>query len=101
MGWKWISGRGYYYKSVREGGRVRSQYYGTGLTAKLIAEMDGIERAERIADRLDDRADRDEEREIERALDALVADAREAAAEVLRAVGYHQHHRGEWRKSRG
>ncbi|MCA1686965.1 MAG: hypothetical protein LC745_13540 [Planctomycetia bacterium] len=101
MGWKWVNGHPYYYKSVREGGRVRSQYYGGGLTGKLIAEMENIEREEREADRLEDREARAGEREIERALDALVAEAREAVAAVLTAAGYHQHHRGEWRKSRG
>lgn len=100
MGWKWINGNRYYYKSVREGGRVRSRYYGGGLSATLIAEMESIETAERIADRLDKRAARDEEREIGRALDSLAADARGAAAEALMAAGYRQHHRGEWRKSR-
>lgn len=101
MGWKWINGHRYYYKSVREGGRVRSQYFGGGLTAKLIAGMDDIDREDRKADRLEERETRDEERAIDRALDELVADAGKAAAAVLRAAGYHQHHRGEWRKSRG
>ena len=38
--------------------------------------------------------------DLERALDELAERARDLAREALTAAGYHQHHRGEWRKRR-
>jgi hypothetical protein len=33
MGWKYRNGRGYFYKSERQGGRVTSTYFGADLAA--------------------------------------------------------------------
>src|SRR5437868_1713321 len=101
MGWKTINGRQYYYKSVRRGGRVGSEYYGCGEVAGLVAQLDAIERQEREARRRDERAALQEERRRERELDDLIAHARTAAAETLTTAGCYQHHRGEWRRGRG
>src|SRR5262245_21499929 len=37
MGWKIINGRRYFYKSERDGGRVRTTYYGGGESARQIS----------------------------------------------------------------
>ncbi len=50
MAWEKRNGRSYYYRIEREGKRVRSVYIGSGETARLIAQFDQIERAERIAE---------------------------------------------------
>jgi hypothetical protein len=100
MGWKTINGRQYYYRSVREGVRVRSEYVGGGIDAGLIARLEAIDRERRLTRRHDEKAAREKWAEIEKGLENLVADARRAAAEALRAAGYHQHHRGEWRRKR-
>jgi hypothetical protein len=100
MGWKTINGRQYLYRSVREGGRVRSEYYGTGMDAALISRMCQIDRERQESRRRVDKLRREEEDRVERALDDLVADAKRAATEFLTAAGYHRHHRGEWRKRR-
>ena len=40
MGWKTINGRRYYYKSEREGGRVKTTYFGAGESGLLIAAFE-------------------------------------------------------------
>jgi hypothetical protein len=37
MGWKTINGRRNYYKSKREGGRVKTTYFGAGESGLLIS----------------------------------------------------------------
>jgi len=51
MGWKTINGRRYYYKSEREGGRVKTTYFGAGESGLLISLMAFEDRAERKAER--------------------------------------------------
>jgi hypothetical protein len=103
VGWKPIQGHLYYYRSVRQGRRVRSVYCGGGELGRLAAEEDAIGRQIRENWRLEGRlelADACEDDTLQRELDDLVASAREAAAAVLEAAGYHQHDRSEWRKRR-
>lgn len=99
MGWERQRGRFYYYRKVRVGGRVRSQYMGTGFLAQMFAEADIDKRRERAARRAADRATRQAEAQIDRQL----ADAESALAAMthatLKAAGFHQH-RGQWRKKR-
>ena len=114
------NGRPYLYRSVRKGGRVTSEYRGSGDLAVLIGSLDENERAEQEyrqererEERLDEneRAEREyrQEREREerqrlderdRQLDELVREALDLARHALERAGYHQHHRGEWRKRR-
>jgi hypothetical protein len=49
MGWKTINGRRYYYKSEREGGRVKTTYFGAGKSGRLIPLVEREDRAEREA----------------------------------------------------
>jgi hypothetical protein len=44
MGWKTINGRRYYYKSERDGGRVKSTYFGAGEAGTLMAQMVAFDR---------------------------------------------------------
>ncbi len=39
MGWKQINGCRYYYRSIREGNRVRTEYVGTGEAAETAARL--------------------------------------------------------------
>ena len=99
MGWEQRNGRAFYYRKVRVGGRVRSEYMGTGLLAQIFAEADNDKRRERAAMRAADRAMRTGEAQIDRQL----ADAESALAvmthAILYAAGYHRHG-GQWRKRR-
>src|SRR5215216_473787 len=47
MGWEERRGRLYYYRSVREGKRVRKEYVGGGALGQLIAQLDELERLQR------------------------------------------------------
>ena len=99
MGWEQRNGRSYYYRKVREGGRVRSEYNGSGMLAQICAADDEAKRREQAAERAADHATRQAEAEIDRQL----ADAESALAALtdatLFAAGYHKH-KGQWRKKR-
>ena len=45
-------------------------------------------------------ADRAEADQLDRILTELAREARSLARDALAAAGFHQHHRGEWRKRR-
>ena len=92
-------GRLYYYRSVRDGERVRKVYVGSGEFARICSETDILRRTGRRAQRERERA------ELERLKD-LVAPLEEfsEAAEVL--VIAHlvnagcRKRKGEWRRAR-
>jgi hypothetical protein len=101
MGWETRRGSGRYYtRSRKVHGRIIREYVGTGLVAELAAQRDADARAQRLAERK--RLLHEAARwastaapltELSRLLDGLTAAA-------LIAAGYHQHHRGAWRKRR-
>ena len=101
MGWETRRGRGRYYtRSHRVSGRVIREYVGTGLVAELTAQQDAEERAQRLAER--QRLQHEAARwasaaaplmQLSQLLDGLTA-------ATLITAGYHQHHRGTWRKRR-
>ena len=91
----------YYYRSVRDGERVRKKYVGRGETAEILARGDETIRLVRKLER-----DNGQE-ELER-MEELAAPLLEAAelAEILArahlvAGGYHRHKGSEWRLRRG
>jgi hypothetical protein len=100
MAWERRSNGLYYYRSHREGRRVRKEYIGSGPTAILIAEMDRTIRADRATWKADQRERR---RSIEAADESLavIDQATDIAlSNALIAAGFHRHNRGEWRKRR-
>src|SRR5215217_5036910 len=99
MGWEERRGRPYYYRSVREGKRVRKQYVGGGALGQLIAQLDELERLQREEEKASwreewDRLQRSAEflRELEEAAEILTR-------AWLLAAGFHKH-KGEWRRLR-
>ena len=100
MGLVYRNGRPYLYRSVRRAGRVTSQYTASGVDAFLIAALEENERDERRCELEQIRAERREADDLERALDEMAERAGDLARDALTAAGYHQHHRGEWRKRR-
>jgi hypothetical protein len=100
MAWEQRSDRRYYYRKVRRGGRVVSEYLGGGLIAQCAANLLSEEREEREAERQAGRERRAELEAIDRGLDEMVRQARQLAADALVAAGYHRHG-GEWRRRRG
>ncbi len=99
MAWEQRRGHAYYYRKTREGGRVRSEYVGSGIVAQICAGGDDDKRRDRAAKRAADRATRQAEAEIDRQL----ADAESTLAALthatLYAAGCHRHN-GQWRKKR-
>lgn len=96
----WDKGGRYYTRSRRVGGRVVREYVGGGELGHLAAQLDAIGREERESERAAARAEQD----TIAALDGPAAELDDLAGQVVRAVmaiaGYHQHHRGNWRKRR-
>ena len=100
MGLVFRNGRPYFYESEREGGRVTSKYRASGQDALLIAALVTDDREWKQFDRARERSERRELDDLEQALDEMAERARDLARDALSAAGYHQHHRGEWRKRR-
>jgi hypothetical protein len=100
MGIVYRDGRPYLYRSKRRSGRVTSEYVGSGQDALLIDALEAIERDERDCDLQQKRSEGKELDDLEQALDDQAEQAHDLAREALSAAGYHQHHRGEWRKRR-
>ncbi len=99
MGWKTINGRRYYYKSEREGGRVKTTYFGAGESGLLISLLGLEDRAEREAERDERRAEREENRAEEKAVAEWFDDVQAVADAAMIAAGFHKH-KGEWRRKR-
>jgi hypothetical protein len=59
MGWQTINCFPYYYKSEREGGRVKTTYCGAGETGLLISRMAAVDREEKDEIRMQRRAERE------------------------------------------
>ena len=98
MGLVYKNGRPDLYRSMRRAGRVTSGYLATGIDAPLIAALEADEQDGRRSDREQARAERRGADDLERALDKMAEQAHALACDALLAAGYHQHHRGEWRK---
>ena len=95
------NGRPYRYRSIRRGGRVTSEYLGSGLMAALTVNMDEEDREKKAEARRVESGEREALAALERDLEELCEQARVLATEALKSAGYHQHARGQWRKRRG
>src|SRR5919199_4327628 len=100
MGWE-VRRRGgpYYYRSVREGDRVRKEYLGGGVLGLLAARLDEAERQQRRRQASLWEAER---QRLERSA-AFLQELTEASEILVRAhliaSGHHQR-KGEWRRAR-
>jgi len=99
MAWEMRGNRSYYYRKVRFGGRVRSEYIGVGMLAEAHAALDEIGRESAAAGRVAWAATVQAERDAERALNESAEVAETLTAAVLIAAGYHTHRR-QWRRQR-
>ena len=99
MPWESRNGAGRYFtRSRRVNGRVVREYLGTGIAAE-IAAAESVARAQSAqahADQL--RCYQAEYRAVEDAILALNHILEGMTRATLLVRGYHQHHRGEWRK---
>jgi hypothetical protein len=99
MAWKTINGRRYYYKSERDGNRVKSTYFGAGEPGTLMANMVAFERLERAADREQLREERHDSEAEETAVSEWFDGVQAVADAAMIAAGFHQH-KGQWRRKR-
>lgn len=99
MGWKTINGRRYYYKSEREGGRVKSTYFGAGEVGSLMAKMATFEREEREAELEELREERKESDAEETAVSEWFDGVQAVADAAMIGAGFHKH-KGQWRRKR-
>jgi hypothetical protein len=100
MGWKTINGHRYYYKSRRVGGRIETTYHGAGESASLFAQIDAIDRLEKVAEREKDRDEREESDSEEQTIAGWFDHVQTVADAAMVEAGFHKH-RGQWRRKRG
>ena len=98
MGWDKGS---YYTRSKKVNGRVVREYIGTGQTAAVIAQIDAHERKERQIRQTILKEEQAFLDGLDARLEAFIDLTDLAVQVVLTEAGFHQHHRGEWRKQRG
>ena len=90
---------GYWYRSVRDGDQVQTEYLGAGPLAEAMATLDALKREERELEGAAIRAEREAQREIDRAMGESERLVCAVVAAVLLVSEYHAH-RGQWRKRR-
>jgi hypothetical protein len=98
MGWRKQHRQQYFYRKVRQEGRVKSLYLGRGPAAHLAAEEIAEAKERRLAQR-------EALRSLQELLEPMRGQLREFAGQVRLMVaaqfllnGFYQHHRSEWRK---
>jgi hypothetical protein len=97
MAWK---RKGYYYRSRKVNGRVVHDYLGKGKIAELEARLDTIQREKRLLDAEMTKIEQVELETVESDIQTLFKMAELVTSAALLSAGYHQHHRGEWRRRR-
>jgi len=90
---------GYWYRSVREGKRVRTEYIGKGEGARFVAACDSERQQERAQDRVRLQALAILEGCGDIAVDEIAAQLKALTDNALTASGWHKHS-GTWRKKR-
>ena len=100
MPWKRRAGHPYFYRSYREGGRVRQKYVGRGPAAQVLAALIDLERLDCEAERQWQAAEREPYEKAEAPVREVFDHTQRALGTLLEAAGFHQHHRGEWRRRR-
>jgi hypothetical protein len=101
MSWERRGGQWVCYRARRVNGRVVKDYYGRGDVAEFAAAAHLELREDRRSKLEEQQAERGQLWEADAALETLHAETNAAVRQVLTAVGYHQHKRGEWRRARG
>jgi hypothetical protein len=100
MGWDTHSGRQYYTRTRRVGGRFVRQYLGRGEVGELAAAADACRRAQRHIQAEHQRAERVRWQAADQLLRELVGGVALLVRAAVLVAGYRQHARGEWRRRR-
>jgi hypothetical protein len=99
MAWEERSGSRYYYRSLREGKRVRKEYVGAGEGAELAAHADEAMRSIRELEAAEGRTELERLAELVAPVAQLCEMAEVLARAELVASGYHRR-KGQWRLRR-
>lgn len=91
-------GRTYWYKSVRKGGRVTSEYRGGGEFAAPAGRLEAIEHEKRRTRARDDKARRARLEAEDRPILEMFRAVEIVARAFLESRGYYLHRRHEWRR---
>jgi hypothetical protein len=91
-------GRTYWYKSVRKGGRVTSEYRGGGEFAALAGRLEAIEHEERRTRACDDKARRARLEAEDRPIIEMFRAVEFVARATLESRGCYLHRGHEWRR---
>ena len=90
----------YYTRSRRQGSQVIREYFGSGPVAQIAAQLDALRQLRREEARATRQAEEKLLQDMDESVEELDATCKELTQAALEAAGYHQHHRGEWRKRR-
>lgn len=99
MPWEERNGGRYFYRKVREGGRVFSVYEGGGLAGQIAAERQKAATVERTRTRAELRREAAKQDRIDGLIGEAEVIAGRVAGAMLEAAGYHSHKR-QWRLKR-
>ncbi len=99
MGWELRNGKRYYYRKIRRGRQVVSEYVGKGEFVELLFELDGIDRVEKTLSRIAWKKEKDEAKRLNKDISQLNKIISGMTRASLLTSGYHSH-KGQWRKRR-
>ena len=99
MAWEKRRGREYYYRKRRIGGRVVSEYVGTGPLAEGAAALDELTRRAQEEKRELLRREQQRQRAIDQEVDRACRLIGTLVDAALLLNGYH-YHKGQWRLRR-
>jgi hypothetical protein len=90
---------GYYWRSRRDGSKVKTEYVGVGYFASLLAQIDQAEREKLAAERTARLKEAAAYQALDDEINTLHGVVETLTAAAMLAAGYHKHKR-QWRKSR-
>ena len=99
MGWELRNGKRYYYRKIRRGQRVVSEYIGAGEFAELWLELDAFDRVEKTLSRIAWKNEKDEVKKLNKDISQLAKIISGMARASLLTSNYHSH-KGQWRQNR-
>ena len=99
MGWEKRNGRRYYYRKIRDGHQVISEYIGRGNLAHQLASFDLECQSLELQRRENVKIERREFEEVDREINEFSSVVNDFVKAFLVTQGFHTH-KGEWRKQR-
>jgi len=98
VGWQYEGDKAYYYRSRRQGGRVVTEYVGTGETARRAAAEDQQRRLQRRDKRRAQQAEFDKLAELHEAVARVYKQTALLQKASLVFAGYYYHWARVWRR---